>query len=179
MTSEAQLQTRPFKPSGFEPKFMKVGILTAALQELTPRDQRDADPIGQSKTGSHSRVSSGQITFNSPRLFIPPRPTCRRRRCSIRSPTPWTCDARSTPTGRVASTRRSNRPASDSPTSGKLDNLLHHDRTIRQKKHDFLLRVFDAAVRLGANAVCGFVGRNQQRSMDENLLDFEERFIRC
>src|SRR5215210_7877410 len=28
----------------FEPKFMKVGVLTAALQELTPRDVRDGDP---------------------------------------------------------------------------------------------------------------------------------------
>src|SRR5256885_14577390 len=28
----------------FEPKFMKVGVLTAALQELTPREVRDADP---------------------------------------------------------------------------------------------------------------------------------------
>ena len=28
----------------FEPKFMKVGILSAALQELTPRDVRDVDP---------------------------------------------------------------------------------------------------------------------------------------
>ena len=28
----------------FEPKFMKVGILTAALQELTPREVRDKDP---------------------------------------------------------------------------------------------------------------------------------------
>ena len=28
----------------FEPKFMKVGVLTAALQELTPREKRDADP---------------------------------------------------------------------------------------------------------------------------------------
>jgi hypothetical protein len=28
----------------FEPKFMKVGVLTAALQELTPRDVRDKDP---------------------------------------------------------------------------------------------------------------------------------------
>ena len=28
----------------FTPRFMKVGILTAALQELTPRAQRDADP---------------------------------------------------------------------------------------------------------------------------------------
>ena len=28
----------------FQPKFMRVGVLTAALQELTPRDLRDADP---------------------------------------------------------------------------------------------------------------------------------------
>src|SRR4051812_6211191 len=28
----------------FEPRFMKIGVLTAALQELTPREVRDADP---------------------------------------------------------------------------------------------------------------------------------------
>ena len=28
----------------FEPKFMPIGVLTAALQELTPRQRRDADP---------------------------------------------------------------------------------------------------------------------------------------
>ena len=28
----------------FEPKFMQIGVLTAALQELTPREVRDADP---------------------------------------------------------------------------------------------------------------------------------------
>src|SRR5437867_11237900 len=28
----------------FVPKFMKIGILTAAIQELTPREVRDADP---------------------------------------------------------------------------------------------------------------------------------------
>ena len=28
----------------FQPKFMKVGVLTAALQELTPRAVRDPDP---------------------------------------------------------------------------------------------------------------------------------------
>ena len=38
-------------------------------------------------------------------------------------------------------------------------------------------RVFDAAVLLGVNAVCGFVGSNQQHSMDQNLVDFEEQFI--
>ena len=61
---------------------------------------------------------------------------------------------------------------------GYFDNLLHHDRgDCAQKKHDFLLRVFDAAVLLGVNAVCGFVGRNQQRSMDQNLIDFEQHFV--
>jgi sugar phosphate isomerase/epimerase len=58
-----------------------------------------------------------------------------------------------------------------------FDNLLHHDAATRRKKHEFLLRVFDAAVQLGVNAVCGFVGRNQQHSMDQNLVDFEEQFV--
>ena len=31
-------------PRAFEPKFMKLSVLTAALQELTPRHVRDADP---------------------------------------------------------------------------------------------------------------------------------------
>ena len=60
---------------------------------------------------------------------------------------------------------------------GYFDNLLHHDRAIRTKKHEFMLRVFDAAVLLGVDAVCGFVGRNQQHSMDQNLVDFEEQFV--
>jgi sugar phosphate isomerase/epimerase len=60
---------------------------------------------------------------------------------------------------------------------GYFDNLLHHDPAIRRKKHEFMVRVFDAASLLGVNAVCGFVGRNQQRTMDENLLDFEEHFV--
>ena len=42
----------------FDPKFMKVGVLTAALQELTPREVRDPDPDGRSRTGSRSRRSS-------------------------------------------------------------------------------------------------------------------------
>src|SRR4028118_787469 len=30
--------------SPYQPTFMPVGVLTAALQELTPREQRDPDP---------------------------------------------------------------------------------------------------------------------------------------
>jgi sugar phosphate isomerase/epimerase len=60
---------------------------------------------------------------------------------------------------------------------GYFDNLLHHDPAIRRKKIDFMVRMFDTAVLLGVDAVCGFVGRNQQHSMDQNLLDFEAVFI--
>src|SRR6185437_6355397 len=56
-------------------------------------------------------------------------------------------------------------------------NMLHHDPAVRSKKHEFMRRVFEAASLLGVNAVCGFVGRNQQHSMDQNLLDFEEVFV--
>jgi hypothetical protein len=55
--------------------------------------------------------------------------------------------------------------------------MLHHDPAVRKKKVDFMLRVFDSAALLGVNAVCGFVGRNQQHTMDQNLLDFEEHFV--
>ena len=60
---------------------------------------------------------------------------------------------------------------------GYFDNLLHHDPAIRKKKIDFMLRTFDAAAALGVDAVCGFVGRNQERSMDQNLQDFEQHFV--
>jgi hypothetical protein len=55
--------------------------------------------------------------------------------------------------------------------------MLHHDPAIRTTKHAFMGRVLDAASLLGVKAICGFVGRNQSHSMDENLRDFEEQFI--
>jgi sugar phosphate isomerase/epimerase len=58
-----------------------------------------------------------------------------------------------------------------------FDDMLHEDPAIRRKKHDFMLAVMDAAVLLGAPAVCGFVGRDQSRSMDQNLIEFENDFV--
>ncbi len=60
---------------------------------------------------------------------------------------------------------------------GYFDNMLVADPTARRKKYDFMLRVFDAAVLLGTDAVCGFVGRNPLLEMDQNLIMFEEVFI--
>jgi hypothetical protein len=34
----------PLAIETFQPKTMQLSLLTAALQELTPRDERDADP---------------------------------------------------------------------------------------------------------------------------------------
>ena len=35
----------------------------------------------------------------------------------------------------------------------------------------------DAAVLLGVPAVYGFVGRDQSKSMDQNLIEFEQSFV--
>ena len=53
---------------------------------------------------------------------------------------------------------------------GDVDNMLHQDAAIRGQKHAFMQRVFDAAVLLGVDAVCGFdipaqgTGREPYRS---------------
>ena len=161
----------------FEPKFMKVGILTAALQELTPREVRDPDPdravedwlaFAKELGASYIQLSAA---LHPSETDIPPE--------AMLDPVANTLDLRQPFDERRAKRVRAAMDRSGVGISevGYFDNLLHHDAPIRQKKHDFMLRVFDAAVLLGVEAVCGFVGRNQQRSMDQNLLDFEEQFI--
>jgi len=161
----------------FEPKFMKVGILTAALQELTPRAQRDADPDGAIEDWLEFARDLGaeyiqlSAALHPAESDVPPE--------AMLDPVANTLDVRQ----RFDASRARRVTAAMKSTGVGLsdlayfDNLLHHDRPTRVKKHDFLLRVFDAAVLLEVNAVCGFVGRNQRRSMDENLIDFEEQFI--
>ena len=163
--------------TAFAPKFMQVGVLTAALQELTPRDVRDADPdraiedwlnFARELGASHIQLSAA---LHPSQADVPPE--------TMLDPVANTLDLR-----RPFDTARATRVCAAMKASGVgisdlayFDNLLHHDRATREKKRDFLLNVLDAAVRLGVNAVCGFVGRNQQHSMDENLVDFEEHFV--
>ena len=161
----------------FEPKFMKVGILTAALQELTPRAQRDVDPDRaiEDWLAFAREIGAGYVQLSAAQhpseTDVPPE--------AMLDPVANTLDLRQrfdeVRAGRVkAAMKATGIGLSD---LAYFDNLLHHDRATRQKKHDFLLRVFDAAVLLDVNAVCGFIGRNQQRSMDENLIEFEQHFI--
>jgi sugar phosphate isomerase/epimerase len=161
----------------FEPKFMKVGVLTAALQELTPREVRDPDPDRAIEEWvEFARDIGAEYIQLSAALHptvtdVPPE--------AMLDPVANTLDLRKPLDAARARRVRAVLEANGVGISdlGYFDNMLHHDPAVRQQKHDFMRRVFDAAVLLGVDAVCGFVGRNQQCSMDQNLLDFEEHFV--
>jgi sugar phosphate isomerase/epimerase len=166
------MSTKPF-----EPKFMKIGVLTAALQELTPREVRDPDP---DRAVEDWAAFAGEIGVDYVQLSAALHPS--------ESDVP--AEAMLDP---VANTLDLREPLDEARACRVLaaleehqiglsdiayfDNMLHHDPAVRRKKRDFMLRVFDAAQRLGVDAVCGFVGRNQQLTMEENLADFEENFV--
>src|SRR6266545_3435655 len=161
----------------FEPKYMKLGILTAALQELTPRQVRDEDPdraiedwvaFAREIGADYVQLSAA---LHPSETDVPPE--------AMLDPVANTLDLR-----KPFDTHRARRVEAALKANGVglsdigyFDNMLHHDAAVRRKKHAFMTRVFDAAVLLGTDAVCGFVGRNQQRSMDQNLLDFEAHFV--
>jgi sugar phosphate isomerase/epimerase len=161
----------------FNPKFMKVGVLTAALQELTPRAVRDDDPdraiedwiqfgaeLGVDEIQLSSALHPSESDVPSEAMLDPVANTLDLRRPFDKG------RAR-----RVEAALKGSRIGLSD--IAYFDNLLHHDPSVRRKKSEFLGRVLEAASQLGVDAVCGFVGRNQQHSMDENLADFEEHFI--
>jgi sugar phosphate isomerase/epimerase len=156
---------------------MKLSILTSALQELTPRALRDADPdlaieewlefarqIGSPYIQLSAALHPSQADVPSAALLDPVANTL-----DLREP----FDSRRA--ARVcAAMRRSGVGLSD---LAYFDNMLAADDAVRSRKHEFMLKVFDAAVLLDQDAVCGFVGRNPQLEMDANLVMFEEVFI--
>ncbi|HSE98563.1 MAG TPA: TIM barrel protein [Blastocatellia bacterium] len=161
----------------FEPKFMKIGVLTAALQELTPREVRDPDPDRAIEEwiafASELGVDNIQLSaaLHPSEADVPPE--------AMLDPVANTLDLRepfnSQRANRVlAALKQYEIGISD---IGYFDNMLHDDPAIRKKKRDFMLRIFDTAAMLGVEAVCGFVGRNQKLSMDQNLHDFAESFV--
>src|SRR5262249_23390222 len=160
----------------FQPKFMKVGILTAALQELTPREVRDPDPDRAIEDWARFARQIGADSIHRSAALIPSETDVPPE--AMLDPVANTLDLRKPfDKDRAARVRKVLDAAKIGIADiGYFDNLLHHDAAIRDKKLEFMRRVFDAATLLGVNAVCGFVGRNQQHSMDQNLLDFEEQF---
>jgi len=156
---------------------MKIGVLTAALQELTPRTIRDADP---DQAIEDWLAFAGELGVDYIQLSTALHPSESDVPAeALLDPVANTLDLRQ------PFDRNRARRAESAMKAGKIgisdlayfDNMLHHDPALRRKKHEFMLRAFDAAVLLGVPAVCGFVGRNQQHSMDQNLIDFEEHFV--
>lgn len=156
---------------------MKIGVLTAALQELTPREERDRDPDRAIEDWVAFASELGADTIQLSAALHPSESDVPAE--ALLDPVANTLDLRqpfdqSRARRVLAALKEYGIGLSD---LAYFDNMLHEDPVIRKKKHDFMLRVFDAAVLLGTEAVCGFVGRNQTLSMDQNLIDFEENFI--
>jgi sugar phosphate isomerase/epimerase len=161
----------------FAPRLMKLSLLTAALQELTPRARRDPDPdlaieewlafaqrIGCPNLQLSAALHPTQSDMPAAAMLDPVANTL-----DLREPFSPARAARV-----QAAMRASGVGLSD---LAYFDNMLAADPDARRRKHEFMLRVFDAAVLLGTDAVCGFVGRNPLIEMDANLEMFEQVFV--
>src|ERR1700683_4167048 len=167
----------PASVAGFRPRLMRLSILTAALQELTPRAQRDADPdLAIEEWLQFAR----EIDCPNIELSAALHPTQSDIPAeAMLDPVANTLDLRAPfDAARAARVRRAMQATGVGLSDiGYFDNILAADEAVRRRKHAFMLRVFDAAVALGTDAVTGFVGRHPQLGLDANLEMFEALFV--
>jgi sugar phosphate isomerase/epimerase len=161
----------------FKPEYMQISVLTAALQELTPRDKRKKDPdlaveewiefagqIGVKRLQMSSALPA-EIADVPPEAMLDPvadhlnvlKPFDKSRQKRIES-----------------ALKAAGVTFSD---IGYFDNMLIGDEKLRKTKHDWMVKLMDAAQALGVKAVCGFVGRDVTLDMDQNLEAFEKLFV--
>lgn len=161
----------------FEPTYMSVGVLTAALQELTPRELRDPDPDLAIEDWLQFAADVGADNIELSAALHPSLSDIPAE--AMLDPVANTLDLREP--FNESRARRVLAAVADTGVEiadvAYFDDLLHEDPAIRRKKHDFMLATMDAAVLLGSPAVAGFVGRDQSKSMEENLVEFEESFV--
>ena len=161
----------------FQPRPMKISLLTAALQELTPRAQRDADPDSAVEDWLEYAVRLDCPYIQLSAALHPTRADVPA--AAMLDPVANTLDLRDPFTAERAARVRAamKRTGTGLSDLGYFDNMLVADAGARRAKHEFMLRVFDAAVALDVNAVCGFVGRNPALQMEQNLAMFEAEFV--
>src|ERR1700760_1124605 len=156
---------------------MKLSVLTAALQELTPRAQREADPdLAVEQWLEFAR----QLNCPNIELSAALHPSeSDVPAAALLDPVANTLDLRRPfNSERAARVQRAMQSTGVGLSDlGYFDNMLAPDDAVRKKKHELMLRVFDAAVLLGIDAVTGFVGRNPRLEMDANLVMFEQVFV--
>src|SRR5215813_13694374 len=127
----------------FEPKFMRVGVLTAALQELTPREIRDPDP---DKAIEDWVEFAGELGVDNIQLSAALHPTESDIPAeAMLDPVANTLDLRQpfdkSRAKRVEACLNANKIGISDV--GYFDNMFHHDPALRKKKHDFMLRAMD------------------------------------
>ena len=140
---------------------MPIGVLTAALQELTPRERRDPDPdlAIEEWLDFASDLGADNIELSAalhPSVAdVPPE--------AMLDPVANTLDLRDPFTEARAGRVQAAIDATGLTIAdiAYFDDLLHQDPALRAKKHAFMLRVMDTAALLGLPAVAGFIGRNQ------------------
>jgi sugar phosphate isomerase/epimerase len=161
----------------FAPVYMPVGVLTAALQELTPRERRDPDPDLAVEEWLEFAAEIGADTIELSAALhptmadVPPEAMLDPVANTLDLRDPFTKDRAE----RVLATVRST--GVEIADVAYFDDMLHEDPAVRKKKHDFMVAVMEAAVLLGVPAVTGFVGRDQSKSMDANMVEFEQSFV--
>jgi len=163
--------------AAFAPRPMKLSILTAALQELTPREQRDADPDRAIEEWLEFAVQIGAPNIELSAALHPSESDVPA--AALLDPVANTLDLRAPfDAARAARVRRAMQATRVGLSDlAYFDNMLAPDEPVRRRKYALMLRVLDAAVLLGADAVTGFVGRNPRLGMDANLTMFEELFV--
>src|SRR5262249_5301521 len=132
----------------FRPWPMKLSILTAALQELTPRERREADPdvAIEEWLALAAEIGAPNIqlacALHPAQSDVPPE--------ALLDPVANTLDLRKPFTAaRAARVERAMRSTGVGLSEvGYFDNMLAADAAARGVKHDLMLRVFDAAVLL-------------------------------
>ena len=163
----------------FEPKFMKMSVLTAALQELTPREIRDEDPdraiedwLQFAREIDCPTTSSSRPRCTRPRRDVPPE--------AMLDPVANTLDLRK-PFDKARAKRVL---AAMQATGVGLSDLAllrqHAPRRHRraQEEADFMLRVLDAAALLGRStrSAASSAATRSCRWIRTSLI-FEEVFI--
>ena len=161
----------------FRPRPMKLSILTAALQELTPRERREADPDVAIEEWLAFAAEIGAPNIELSCALHPSQSDVPA--AALLDPVANTLDLRERFTAARAARVEGAMRATGVGLSelGYFDNMLVPDDNARRIKHDLMLRVFDAAALLNCEAVVGFVGRNPRIGMDANLDMFEQVFI--
>ncbi|MCP3994141.1 MAG: TIM barrel protein [bacterium] len=163
--------------AAYEPTFMPVGVLTAALQELTPREKRDPDPDLAIEEWLEFAAELDADNIELSTALHPSQADVPAE--AMLDPVANTLDLRE-PFNEARAKRVQAAIDATGVTIADIayfDDLLHEDPALRRKKGEFMVKAMDAAALLGLPAVCGFIGRDQSKSMDQNLIEFEESFV--